>query len=76
MTKKDYIAIASMFKARLIAERVSANPANLRRDVTDVKEVFTAGVFAVQRCIDDFCNLAIRDNPRFDSSRFRKACDY
>jgi len=57
MTKKDYIAIASLIKKHVEANYILG------------KKVIVTSHF-----IDDLGNLFIKDNNKFNKSRFTKAC--
>jgi len=60
MTKKNFIAMAKLFRARIEAEREAGN--NM------------AGLEAIFKVIEDFCTLAKADNSAFERARFLNAC--
>jgi preprotein translocase subunit YajC len=71
MTKKDYIAIAKILKARHDEARASNRAASNKDGMT---LAHSAGIVcAVTNIAHDFAQVAIEDNPRFDAQRFYQA---
>ena len=67
MTKKHYeaIALAISVDAKLASKDLDANP----------QDTFAAGkMYALRSVAGQFAHIAARDNPRFDKSRFLRAC--
>lgn len=60
MTKKHFVAMAKLFRARIMGERGAGNN--------------HAGIEAIFKVIEDFCTLAKSENSAFDRARFLTAC--
>ena len=71
MTKKDYIAIAKILKARHDEAHADYRAASKRDGVA---LAHSAGIVcAVTNIAYDFAQVAIEDNPRFAAQRFYQA---
>jgi hypothetical protein len=70
MTRKDYVAIAAVFKAQMIRADAIYNEAS-NADMRARGMLLRAGM---QSAAEGVCHVMAADNPRFDRARFLKAC--
>lgn len=67
MSRKHFTAVAAAFKSQLDAVVAPGHP--------NYHEERAAGQrLGIIQCAHEFANIAINDNPRFDTQRFLRAC--
>lgn len=69
MTRKDYVKIADVFNSLVIGTLANTSCGGFR-------PAMNSNGWHSETVVECFCDMFIKDNPKFDKKKFIKACGF